>query len=95
MAAKTMQLKILVDEEDHSKLVHLSKTTGHSMAQIIRDAITWRHRMQDLNQPTCANGAPCLVAGMHLSMARHATPITELRPGDEHRLVSPLPARAS
>lgn len=89
MALKDIPFKTLLDQDLYRMLEQTAERAGLSKGQIIREAITNRHKMQLQGIPTCANGRPCYVAHMHLIMSDHATPVTHVTDETAHRLVSP------
>lgn len=89
MATMDKQLKIMLDAETDQHLDELAARLKCSRAQIIREAIDHRWKMQLQGIPTCANGRGCYVAHLHLIQGTHASIVTEVRPEDHARLVAP------
>lgn len=93
MSQREEHLKILLSQEERRQLDTLAHHLRLSRAEVVRQSITWRHSMQLMAQPLCANGGVCKVAALHTYTKEKARFVEDPNDEEAQHLVGPaLPA---
>ena len=89
MACRDNQLKVMLPDDVYHKLNTMATRHKISMAEVIRQSIDYRYKMEVEAVPTCSNGRPCFVAHMFIVQQPTATPVPFVTPENTSRLVGP------
>lgn len=62
---KNHNFNALLEQSTYELMKRIADHEKCSLAAVVRNAVTARGKMLFDNKPCCADGRPCLVAGMH------------------------------